>query len=195
MGDLPEAIASGPTAPGAPDDVTLVIGSNRDATEAVRREADARGFRARIDGTGLRGEARLAGERIGRLVRAMRESDVPLESPACVVLGGETTVTVRGSGRGGRNQEVALAAALALDGLPRTAVLCFATDGIDGPTDAAGAQVTGETLERARAAGLSPERALAENDALSFFRALDDLWVTGPTGTNVNDVAIALLLP
>ncbi len=106
--------------------------------------------------------------------------------------GGETTVTVRGSGRGGRNQEFALAAALALDGLDDALVLSAGTDGTDGPTDAAGAIATGDTVSRARALGLDPHEHLARNDSYPFFAALGDLVKTGPTGTNVMDIHIML---
>ncbi len=179
----------------ATDASTLVIGSNRTALDAVRAEAEARGFPTWVASESLHGEARDAGRLVANLVRSVREDHAPLAPPACLVFGGETTVTVRGTGRGGRNQELALAAALCLDGIPRVAILSFATDGIDGPTDAAGAVVTGETVPRARAAGISAREALENNDAWTFFRALGDLWVTGATGTNVNDVAVALIYP
>jgi hydroxypyruvate reductase len=106
-----------------------------------------------------------------------------------VIVGGETTVTLRGDGRGGRNQELALAAVAELAGLPNVALIALATDGGDGPTDAAGAVVTGESLARARALGLSPAAHLARNDAYPFFAALSDLLRPGPTDTNVNDLA------
>jgi hydroxypyruvate reductase len=104
-------------------------------------------------------------------------------------------VTVRGRGRGGRNQEVALGAAGPIAGLPATLVATFGTDGTDGPTDAAGAVVDGETLARARARGLDPTAALADNDAYPFFEALEDLIITGPTNTNVNDLWLGLAAP
>jgi glycerate-2-kinase len=107
-------------------------------------------------------------------------------------MGGETTVTVRGPGRGGRNQELVLASALGLEGLSGVLVASLATDGTDGPTDAAGAFADGTTLPRARARGLDPEEFLARNDAYAFFEALQDLVRTGPTGTNVNDVVLVL---
>ncbi len=112
----------------------------------------------------------------------------PLQRPACIVAGGETTVTLRGRGKGGRNQELALGAAALLAGLPDVALVAFGTDGEDGPTDAAGAVVTGETLQRARALGLDPQAYLQNNDSYAFFSALGDLLITGPTGTNVNDL-------
>jgi hydroxypyruvate reductase len=110
-----------------------------------------------------------------------------------LIVGGESTVTVHGTGSGGRNQEVALAAALTMAGLKNIAIATFATDGVDGPTDAAGAMVTGDTVSRARALGLDPHQYLENNDAYSFFAALGDLVLTGPTGTNVNDLFFGLV--
>ncbi|HEY7728013.1 MAG TPA: MOFRL family protein, partial [Candidatus Eisenbacteria bacterium] len=170
-------------------------GSNRIAAEAARGAAESLGFHARIETLALAGEACEAGERAGRLARAVRERGEPAPTPACLLLGGETTVTVRGTGRGGRNLELALGAARAMEGLTRAAVLSFATDGVDGTSDGAGALVTGETIVRARALGLDPDRTLRENDTDPFFRALGDLWVSGPTGTNVNDLTIVLVYP
>ncbi|MDM7915365.1 MAG: MOFRL family protein, partial [Candidatus Eisenbacteria bacterium] len=115
--------------------------------------------------------------------------------PLCLLWGGETTVTVHGDGRGGRNHEIALAAALALDGLPACGVASFATDGVDGTSGAAGAYATGETVARAREVGLDPEESLARNDSGGFFAALGTQIVTGPTGTNVADVTIGLVYP
>jgi hydroxypyruvate reductase len=117
----------------------------------------------------------------------------PLPKPACVIAGGETTVTLRGDGKGGRNQELALAAALALEGWPGVTVVALATDGTDGPTDAAGAIVDGETVARARALGLSAADSLARNDSYAFFDRLGDLIRTGPTNTNVNDLTFILV--
>jgi len=171
----------------------VIAGSNRLAAEATAAAAEGLGFRALVMTQYLQGEARDAGRMIGGIARTVRDIERPAPPPLCLVFGGETTVTVRGSGRGGRNHEAALGAALALDGAPRIALIAFGTDGVDGASDAAGARVTGETLGRARKAGLSPRAALEENDTDAFFRALDDQIVTGPTGTNVNDLAIALI--
>jgi hydroxypyruvate reductase len=113
--------------------------------------------------------------------------------PLCLISGGETTVTVTGSGLGGRNQEFALGAAVALANAEGVLVASMGTDGIDGPTDAAGALATGTTMARARAAGLDAEAALGENDSYSYFSALDDLLITGPTGTNVMDLQLLLV--
>jgi len=123
----------------------------------------------------------------------VRQQGIPLLPPACLILGGETTVTVRGSGLGGRNQEVALGAALELTGLPDALVVSLATDGGDGPTDAAGAVADGETLGRAAALGLDPAAALQNNDAYPFFDALGDLLRPGPTRTNVNDLMVVFV--
>jgi len=112
----------------------------------------------------------------------------PQPPPACLILGGETTVTVHGTGTGGRNQELALTAALALEGWPHITVVALGTDGNDGPTDAAGGMVDGGTVARARAAGLNPLAHLQNNDAYPLLRATNDLLVTGPTNTNVNDL-------
>ena len=126
---------------------------------------------------------------LAAVARELASSGQPLARPACIIAGGETTVTLRGSGRGGRNQELALAAVADLAGLPDLALVALATDGGDGPTDAAGAVVTGATLDRARALGLDPAAHLARNDAYPFFDALGDLLKPGPTETNVNDLA------
>ncbi len=113
--------------------------------------------------------------------------------PVCLIAGGESTVTVRGTGKGGRNQEAALAAAFVIEDQSNLVISTFATDGVDGPTDAAGAIVTGDTLARARALGLDPQKHLDDNDAYPFFAALGDLIITGATGTNVNDLMFGLI--
>lgn len=170
---------------------TVLVGSNRTALEAARREAETRGYQARVVAEGVTGEAREVGRRLAATVR-----DVPNAEAACLLWGGETTVTVRGTGRGGRNQEVALAAALALADVRRPLVLLSGgTDGIDGPTDAAGAWATPGTASEARQRGLDPEAFLQDNDAYAFFEAMDALLKPGPTHTNVMDVQIALVLP
>lgn len=169
-----------------------VIGSNRVALDAA---ADA----AREEGAGtvrvlpgfLRGEARECARAFVEELRKAEES-APQGRTVVLIAGGETTVTVRGKGKGGRNQEFALSAAVEMDGIPGMAVLSCGTDGIDGPTDAAGAYADGTTISRAAALGLSPEAHLERNDAYPFLQALSDLVVTGPTGTNVTDIAIGI---
>jgi glycerate 2-kinase len=173
----------------------LIVGSNRLAAEGAVQAARANGLNALLLSTFVEGEAREVAQVAAALARELASYDRPVLRPACLVWGGETTVTVRGHGRGGRNQELALAAALALDGLPGVLLVALGTDGTDGPTDAAGAVATGETVARAHALGLDPAAHLADNDAYPFFDALDDLILIGPTGTNVNDLMILFAFP
>ena len=160
----------------------VLIGSNYLAAQAGLEEAKSLGFHTKFLGDTWQGEAR---ETAGKLCTFLQD-DFP--RPFCMIAGGETTVTLRGNGRGGRNQELALAAARELDGLRDVMLITLATDGEDGPTDAAGAVVTGGTLQRANEIGLRYETFLANNDSYAFFGRLDDLIQTGPTGTNVNDL-------
>ncbi len=169
--------------------VTL-LATNRMAVEAARDAAERQGLPTRVLSDPLAGEAREAGARLAALANAAR-----VAAPLCLIAGGETTVTVRGAGRGGRSQEVALAAAIALDAAEPTAVLAAGTDGSDGPTDAAGAFADEATLARGRAAGLDARAALAQNDAYAFFAAEGGLFVTGPTHTNVMDLALLRVDP
>jgi glycerate 2-kinase len=127
------------------------------------------------------------------IAKEILASDRPARRPVCILSGGETTCTVRGSGLGGRNQEFVLAAAIALQGAPHTTILSAGTDGIDGPTDAAGAVADGETVARAASAGIDARAYLANNDSYHFFEPLNALLKTGPTGTNVMDVRLLLL--
>jgi hydroxypyruvate reductase len=170
----------------------VIVGSLRLAAEAVADAAAARGWHMLLLTTTLEGEAREVARVAVAVAKEVVRYDRPVPRPACLVWGGETTVTVRGSGRGGRNQELALAAGLALDGWP-VGVLALATDGVDGPTDAAGAWADGRTVARARDLGLDARQHLTANDAYPFFAALDDLLLTGPTGTNVNDLLVVLV--
>ena len=169
-----------------------IIGSNRLAAQAAAETAQSLGFNAQLLTTFLEGEAREVGRVLAGLAKGLARDEGGHVRPACLVLGGETTVTIKGNGKGGRNQEMALAAAIALAGWPDTMVVCLGTDGTDGPTDAAGAMADGATVARAQAKGLDPLDYLARNDAYHFFAALDDLIVTGPTQTNVNDLALVL---
>ena len=170
---------------------TAVLGHNETALDAARKAAKERGYDVRMIKTGVDGEARAVGR---THVDKMRSASV--DAPTCWLWGGETTVSVTGKGTGGRNQEVALGAALALEEMSADAVLLSGgTDGIDGPTDAAGAWATPLTAERARAAGCDPEAHLAANDAYSLFDKLGQLLRLGPTHTNVMDVQIGLVCP
>ncbi|HZS00184.1 MAG TPA: glycerate kinase [Chloroflexota bacterium] len=165
-----------------------VIADNAVAADSAVARARALGLNTLLLSTYVEGEAREVGHVLAALARELAERGQPLSRPACLVLGGETTVTVRGSGTGGRNQEVALGAVTRLAGLDGALVLSAATDGGDGPTDAAGAWADGTSLARASALGLDPRAYLARNDAYHFFAALGDLLSTGPTLTNVNDL-------
>lgn len=175
--------------------LNVIIGSNRLAAVAAADRARALGYGVLLLGTYIEGEAREVAKVAAGLAKGMRSHGDPLPPPACLVWGGETTVTVRGSGRGGRNMELALAAALALEGWPGVLLMALATDGTDGPTDAAGAVATGESVTSARALGLNPSAALAQNDSYTFFNSMGDLIRTGPTGTNVNDLLFILVAP
>jgi glycerate 2-kinase len=171
----------------------VIIADNRTAAEAAVERALAGGLHGFLLSTYLEGEAREVGRMLAALAKEEIRYERPLPRPACIVLGGETTVTIRGTGKGGRNQEVALAAALSLAGWEDAMVVTLATDGIDGPTDAAGAIATGQTVARAQAMGLDPADHLARNDSYTLFNALGDLIITGPTGTNVNDLLVVLV--
>ncbi len=171
----------------------VIIADNAIACAAAMRAAKAQGFNSVLLTSYLQGEAREVAKVLAAIAKEIAASDQPIARPACVIAGGETTVTVRGSGTGGRNQELALAAALEIAGMERAVVLSGGTDGSDGPTDAAGALVDGTTLTRAAARGMDAHAFLSNNDAYHFFQPLDDLIVTGPTHTNVNDVMLVLV--
>ncbi|HEX2091136.1 MAG TPA: MOFRL family protein, partial [Longimicrobiaceae bacterium] len=156
------------------------------------REAERLGYRAVVVGDDLEGEAREVAAEVAALAWGSHSEGGPA-GPAAFLLGGETTVTVRGRGRGGRCQELALAAALEIEGEPGVVVAAAGTDGRDGPTDAAGAIVDGETVARGRARGREARDALERNDVYPFLRETGDLLVTGPTGTNVNDLVLVLV--
>jgi hydroxypyruvate reductase len=170
---------------------TLVIGDNRIAAQAAVQQAAELGFHTLLLSTYVEGEAREVAKVLAGLGKEVARYGQPLPRPACLVAGGETTVTIRGQGKGGRNQELALAAAIALEGWEDVLLLTVATDGGDGPTDAAGAFADGTTV--ARAQGLNPAAYLANNDAYNFFQALGDLLITGPTRTNVNDLTLVFV--
>ena len=166
----------------------LLVASNEIAAEAAVDQARKLGFNTLFLTNFIEGEAREVAKVMAALAREVDRSGRPVARPACIVSGGETTVTIRGKGKGGRNQELSLAAALKIAGIPAVAVISLATDGSDGPTDASGAVVDGETVERAKVAGLDPWTYLAANDSYNFLERLDDLLITGPTNTNVNDL-------
>jgi glycerate 2-kinase len=170
----------------------VVVGSNHLALEAAAQQARRLGYRTTVAANDTQGEARYAASAQSAMLRKIAVHHDPFPPPVCLISGGETTVTVRGVGKGGRNQEFALAAAIDLAGVPGVAALSAGTDGTDGPTDAAGAIATGTTVARAQAIGMQPEDYLMRNDSYTFFDALGDLIRTGPTGTNVMDLQILL---
>jgi len=171
----------------------VLVGSNEQAVAAAAARAKTVGFRTLVLTTSLEGEAREAARVFCSVVRGIGTRRTPIAPPACLLAGGETTVTVRGQGRGGRCQEFALSSGRVIAGWANTVVAAFGTDGTDGPTDAAGALVDGGTAARAQSAGLDAGRALADNDSYPFFQQLGDLLLTGPTRTNVNDIYLALV--
>lgn len=170
-----------------------VVAGNGDALRGAAAQAERLGYRARIVADDVEGEARAVGEQVGLLVRGTL-AERP-DGPLALLLGGETTVTVAGDGRGGRNQELALALAMEIEGVDGVLGVSLGTDGTDGPTDAAGAFADGGTAARGEAAGVDAREALRRNDAYPFLRAAGDLIVTGPTGTNVNDLVLVLVDP
>ena len=163
----------------------IIVGDNKLAARAAREQAQFEGFQAEILTNELQGEAREVGYELAHHLRVSISRNT---RPFCLIAGGETTVTIEGDGKGGRNQELALAAVNELAGLKDVMLIALATDGDDGPTDAAGAVVTGDSAQRAESLRLRAADYLSRNDAYPFFDALNDLIKTGPTGTNVNDL-------
>jgi glycerate 2-kinase len=171
----------------------LIVGSNRLAVDEAAREARELGYHTLVLSTFIEGETRDVGRVHAAIAKEIKATGRPVRPPACVISGGETTVTIRGSGLGGRNQEFVLAAAIEIAGMKDVVVLSAGTDGTDGPTDAAGAIADGGTVARAEARSLHAPAYLAKNDSYHFFEPLGDLIKTGPTGTNVADVRIMLV--
>ena len=167
----------------------IVVGSNRLAVDRAAARAKELGFRTQVLSTFVEGETRDIARMHAAIAREIVSSGRPVKPPACVITGGETTVTLRGDGLGGRNQEFALAAAIDIAGLKNVVVLSGGTDGTDGPTDAAGAIADGNTLSR----GPRAAEFLARNDSYHYFEDLGDLIITGPTNTNVADVRLVLV--
>lgn len=170
----------------------LVIANNYLAARAASEVAQGLGYSSMILSTHIEGEASQVGVMFAGIAREEHSRGLPLPKPAAIIIGGETTVTVKGGGTGGRNQEVALGAIRKMSGL-RGIIATLGTDGIDGPTDAAGAMVDGESLTRALRLGLNPDEYLEGNDSYNFFKPMGDLIQTGPTGTNVNDLTVILV--
>jgi len=170
-----------------------LVGTNIQALIAASQAARVKGYHALILSSTVEGEAREVVKMFAAFAKEVRNSANPIAAPACILCGGETTVTIQGEGKGGRNQEFALASAMIIDGMENIVVLSGGTDGTDGPTDAAGAIADGRTMARARAGGLDPLDFLKRNDSYHFFQPLDDLIITGPTRTNVSDVYMILV--
>ena len=171
----------------------VLVGTNLQAMLASSKQAERLGYRPMILSTKLEGEAREVAKVQVAIAREVASSGNPIAPPACLLFGGETTVTLQGDGKGGRNQEYALASALVLESHDHIVVLSAGTDGTDGPTDAAGAIANGATVARARQKGLDPKDYLRRNDSYNFFKQLDDLIITGPTRTNVMDIYLFLI--
>ena len=170
-----------------------LVGTNIQALIAASQEAQRHGYQSLILSSTVEGEAREVVKMFAAFAKEIRNSANPVSAPACILCGGETTVTIRGRGKGGRNQEFALASAMIIEGMENIVVLSGGTDGTDGPTDAAGAIADGRTMARARAKKIDPLDFLQRNDSYHFFQPLDDLIITGPTRTNVSDVYMALV--
>lgn len=172
----------------------VVIGNNRLASMTATSTLKSAGLNTLLLTASLEGEAKNVGKMLAAIAQEIAASGNPVRKPAGIVAGGETTVTVTGKGLGSRNQEIPLAATSKLDGLHGAVIASLSTDGVDGPTDAAGAIADASTLARAEKLGLLPDRFLADNDSYHFFSKLEDLIFTGPTGTNVNDVSIIVVV-
>ncbi|MDH5447806.1 MAG: glycerate kinase [Candidatus Bathyarchaeota archaeon] len=172
----------------------IVVGNNRSATVAACNRLQKAGLRSLFLTSFLEGEARHVGTVLASIAEEVEASGNPLPKPCGIVAGGETTVTVIGEGKGGRNQEIALSAALKISGVNGVVIASLSTDGIEGPTEAAGALADGKTITRSLEQKLNAKSFLANNDSYSFFSKLDDLIFTGLTGTNVNDVSIIIAL-
>lgn len=186
-----------PDTPKADDPVfkktrNVIVANNSYAAEAASKKATELGYCSMVLSTMVEGEARHVGGVYGGIAREIAAKGRPIGAPAAIIIGGETTVDVKGSGKGGRNQEVALGAAKSIAGTP-CLVASLATDGLDGPTDSAGAIVDGATSGKITKLNLSIDNTLRENDAYHLFEITGDLLLTGPTGTNVNDLALILV--
>ncbi len=191
--ESPDAVPPDPAHPAFTAASYRLIASGRSALEAAAAHARAQGVEPLVLGDAIEGEAREVGKVMAGIARSIRQGAASVTRPCLLLSGGETSVSVRGAGRGGRNAEFLLSFALGIAGMDGIAALACDTDGIDGSEDNAGALATGDTAERARAAGLDPRARLAGNDAYTVFEALGDLVVTGPTLTNVNDFRAILI--
>jgi len=190
-GKLPESPKTGD--PVFEKTYNLVIGSNMEAMLAAKLHAEVLGYKTIVLSSMIEGETREVAKVHGAIAKEIIKTGNPLPPPACILSGGETTVTLKGKGLGGRNQEFSLAAAIDIAGADSIVVLSGGTDGTDGPTDAAGAIADNNTFKRAKDMGIDPYNFLENNDSYHFFKKLDDLLITGPTNTNVMDLRILLV--
>ena len=214
LGDYPDAIASGPATADTstcadavlkqlqeetPKEITncemQITGSVSQLCAFAAKAAEKLGYTPLTLSTMLDCEAREAGRFLGSMAKTLEKGEGPVKGPCAILCGGETVVHLTGKGKGGRNQELALAAAPYLEGMKNALVAAVGSDGTDGPTDAAGGMVDGSTMAALRQAGLSVDAVLAENDAYHALKAVDSLIFTGPTGTNVNDLYFLLFRP
>lgn len=194
LGEMPETPKEGDSVFAAVENI--IIAGNRIALAAAQDEAKNLGFKAPIIASALEGEASVAGRWLAqRAIEIINETSPEKDRPLCLISGGETTVTVDGDGLGGRNLELALSFAMAIEGREGITLLSAGTDGTDGPTDAAGAIVDGQTVARAKGMGIDPAEYLKRHDSYNFFRKVGGLLITGPTGTNVMDIQLILITP
>jgi glycerate 2-kinase len=170
----------------------MIIGNNRMALDAARKKAGEIGIRAEVLSAEISGEAREVGKWLAHKALVVKRT-MGMQPHLCLISGGETTVTVTGTGKGGRNMELALSFAMEIEGVTGITLLSAGTDGTDGPTDAAGAVVNGKTVTEAREKGINPGVYLDNNDSYNFFKGIEGLFVTGPTGTNVMDIQLVLI--
>jgi hydroxypyruvate reductase len=171
----------------------VIVASNFDALLKAKEKAIELGYNTLLLSSMIEGETRMVAANHIAIAREIQSHSQPFPQPACILSGGETTVKIKGTGKGGRNQEFTLAAAIKMAGMENVTVLCAGTDGSDGPTDAAGALADENTADRAKTAGLDPQQYLENNDSYNFFDRLNDLYKTGPTNTNVMDLRIILV--
>jgi glycerate-2-kinase len=172
----------------------IIIGSNKIALTAAKQKAEKLGFNTEIISSEISGEASDVGRWLAeKAIETRNALSVKRNEKICLISGGEATVTVKGNGLGGRNMELALSFAMEIEGIDGITLLSAGTDGTDGPTDAAGAIVNGNTVKKAEGIGLNTDEYLNNNDSYNFFKKIDGLFITGPTGTNVMDIQIVVI--
>jgi len=171
----------------------IILGYNLKALNKIKEEAEAIGYETKIVSSSLEGEAKKIGKIIAEDAILFAKEKAETNKKYCFLYGGETTVSIKGNGIGGRNQELVLASAIALSETKVITILSGGTDGNDGPTDAAGAICNGETIQMAKKKGFNAEEYLERNDSYNYFKEIDSLLITGPTGTNVMDIRITLI--